>query len=147
MHRRRLVPVERVDQPVDERRPHAGRALGEMVGETQRRGPDDIVRSRRALPDEMMGEHPRGVAGGVIRRDPDPLQDADAGRRAVDRRAAGHGRANDPDDLVQDEVAAGQQHGHRRDPDAEASRTDEPAGVAGGFIEMRLSETRGGRCP
>ena len=118
----------------------------------------------------MMGEHPRGVAGGVIRRDPDPLQDADAGRRAVDRRAAGHGRENDrvgrlhagastaiehhllpatrdPDDLVEDEVAAGQQNGHRRDPDAEALRTDEPAGVAGGFIEMRLSETRGGRCP
>ena len=166
-----LARVQRGDEPLGELRADTRRALGEVVGEPEDRGPDDVVRNHWALADEMMGEHPRGVPGRVAGGHVDPFQDADPGRRAVDRRpgldrghddrvgplhpGAGAGiepdglaAAGNPDQRAAIEVVPGEVDRHGRRVRSVASGTNEPAGGAGGFMQVRLrSRTRAGRWP
>jgi hypothetical protein len=93
----RFALVQGSHEPVGQLRPDPGRALGEMIGETQHRCPDDVVRRGGSLADDVVADHPGRVALGLARLDPDPLQDADGGVRAVDRIATAEGR---PDDLA-----------------------------------------------
>ena len=81
---RELVPREPVQEPVRELRPHARRAFGEVVRETHERRAQDVPGHLRTLADDVMPEHRRGVLRPGADGDVDPLQDAYAGRGAVD---------------------------------------------------------------
>ncbi len=88
------VAVERIDQPVGQRRPHPGGTFRERVREAQGRAAGQLRRRRGPW-----ATHGRGSCGartgGGLAADVDPLEDADGGAEAVDGLAGRQGALGD----------------------------------------------------
>ena len=145
---RRRPRVQRVDQPLRQRRPHPRPAAREAVRQQEHRRPDHVVGRGRALRDPVLADQPARHTRPPPRPPPPPtrLSTPTAVRRAVDRVAARQRTFDDCPRLGHPRPRAGVQ----RDWRAPARDRDDRVAARGTGRRARRSRaarpTRSRRC-